>query len=105
MRLTAEAHIRLDIAQLMRQPWPITGYLMLTSTTYVPCDGTCLVEQTEAHVFIGLFLLFLLGLLLLFSGSLATSGRGSSTGSSGATTRWNTGKFLGTRGNELSRHQ
>jgi hypothetical protein len=63
----------------------------------------CLVEETETHVLIGLFLLLLLGGLgcgLSLSGATSgssTTGSGSATG----TTRWNGSKLLGTRLDEL----
>lgn len=63
---------------------------------------TCLVEKTEAHVLVGLFLL----LLLLLSGSLLGSTTGSgSTSSSGSTTasaaRWHGGELLGSLSDQL----
>jgi hypothetical protein len=59
-----------------------------------------LVEQTEAHILIGLLLLLLLG----FLSSGVTTSSGSSTTSSGGTTgtaRGNGSELAGTLGNEL----
>ena len=56
-----------------------------------------LVEQTEAHVLIGLLLLLL---LLLLGGSL-TGGGGGRGGSSAGTTGGNGSKLLGALGNQL----
>jgi hypothetical protein len=58
-----------------------------------------LVEETEAHVLIGLLLL-LLSLLLSGSGS-GTTGSGSGSGGSTSTTGGNGGELGGTLSNEL----
>ena len=67
----------------------------MASLVIVP-ETIRLVEQTEAHVLVGL----LLGLLLLGRGlssrGSTTSGRGSSRGDSDGTARWDGGELLGT---------
>jgi hypothetical protein len=63
-----------------------------------------LVEETETHILVRLLLLLLLGLFLGLLGSGTTRAAGSSTASSGTTsraTRGDGGKLLGTRGDQL----
>lgn len=57
-----------------------------------------LVEQTEAHVVIGLLLLLL---LLLGGGSIGRAGGGTTSSSGGGTSGRNGSELLGTLGNEL----
>lgn len=57
-----------------------------------------LVEQTEAHVVVGLLLLLL---LLLGGGSVGRAGGGTTSSSGGGTSGRNGSELLGTLGNEL----
>lgn len=60
-----------------------------------------LVEETQAHVVVGLLLNLLL--LLLLSGSSTASSTAGSGGSSGSTARGNGGELLSTLSNQLYR--
>lgn len=75
--------------------------LLLHSRNFARARARRLVEQTEAHVLVGLLLLFLL-LLLLLLGSSTAGGRGSSaTSSNGSTAGRDGGELGGTLGDQL----
>jgi hypothetical protein len=62
-----------------------------------------LIKQSEAHIVVGLFLLFFL-FFLLSSFGFTSSSSSTASGGSGTTcaSRWNTSKFLGSSSNKLA---
>src|SRR5690606_25592500 len=70
--------------------------------TLLRLERSSLIEKTEAHILIGLFLLLLLLLSLLLSGSSTTGSGGSTSGSTTSTTRWDGSKLLGSLRDQLS---